>query len=354
MVSGSTEKLIQEITNENLPAGYSRFIVQLSKLYYSLSNSAQKEDPASFLFDPVVRQNFFYLEALSRIYRKIHDRKMFDLLRNEFKMVEDQLGKIDFYDGWVKEFSQQKNFPPELNDYFNSHRESELENFRKLLEAKNWINNDYEMVRNILSDLSSAAWMNAADDRRAIAVFLDDELDDLKDDYEENRFDFNNIEEGVHEFRRQLRWFSIYAQALDGLIQLKNSEEEENDLKKYLTAEVLNSPYNSLPVPKQGIIPLYIRAPEFYALSWMVNELGNLKDDGLRFNALWEAVEATHEFSEEDAEAYISSLAGRETLSLEEIPQIVAKMCNEFMHEDDIIKKIRKDIKAAVGLSNYE
>jgi hypothetical protein len=351
MPSGITNQL-KELAGTDIPAGFSRFVVQLSKLYNSLASASIKEDPASSLFDPAVRQHFFYLQALSRIYKKIHDREMFESLRKEFKIVEDQLGKIDFYDGWVKEFSQRQNFPSLLLDYYHSRKNFELDSLRKMLDEKKWIADDFFMVRKILSELSAAEWMSTENDRNAIAAFLDDELDDFEEDYHENKFDFNDVEEGIHEIRRQLRWFSIYAQALDGLIQIENVEIEDSNMKKYFTAEVLNSPYNILPSPKQRSIPLYIHAPEFYALSWMVNELGKLKDDGLRFHALKDAVEATDITSKKEADGYVSSFAGSDTFSPQEIPQIVAQLCDEFMNQHLVIKKIREDVKASAAQNN--
>ena len=33
-----------------------------------------------------------------------------------------------------------------------------------------------------------------------------------------NKFNYNNLEEGIHEFRRRLRWIGIYSSALNGKV----------------------------------------------------------------------------------------------------------------------------------------
>lgn len=334
--------------NGETPVGQQRFITHLARLKDCFVTAAGSGNTALALYKTPARQYFFYLEALARIYRKLHNEKFFSGLLTEFKSLEDQLGKIDFYDAWIKEFSQQQNFPAVLLDYFKLHMDEEVNNLQKMLDENNWFENDFERIRGLSSELSQASWMDAGDDRIAIASFLDDELDNFKDDFKKGKFNFDDMEKGVHEFRRQLRWFSIYAQALDGLIQLQNTADEK-DLKKYMTPEILNSPYNKLPAPKEGIAPIYIHSPNFYAMSWMVNEIGTLKDDGLRIHALTGAIAETKLKSPAEAEGYAASLASDNKYAISNIPKIVENMVDEFMNKNEVIKRMRKDVKRSMN-----
>ena len=105
-----------------------------------------------------------------------------------------------------------------------------------------------------------------------------------------------------HELRRELRWLSIYPQALRGLIQMKPSIDSPEYLKKYLTPEIINSPFNKMPEAAAGQPIIYVEADYFYALSWLIAELGKLKDNGLKIVVLKEAVQSLNKVSDGDAE----------------------------------------------------
>ena len=61
-------------------------------------------------------------------------------------------------------------------------------------------------------------------------------------------FHFTNVEKDLHEFRRMIRWLSIYPQALRGCIQLNQSKSvTAKFLSKYLTKAITGSAYNVMP-----------------------------------------------------------------------------------------------------------
>src|SRR6185295_12811971 len=108
----------------------------------------------------------------------------------------------------------------------------------------------------ILIELKKADWLDARNDRKKIANIIADDIKGFERDYENGKLHFRELEQGLHEFRRQLRWFSIYAQALGGLIQLRLVNSADPNLKKYMTDAVLNSPYNQLPENISEIEPI--------------------------------------------------------------------------------------------------
>ena len=100
---------------------------------------------------------------------------------------------------------------------------------------------------------------------------------------------FTDLESQVHELRRKLRWLSIYPQTLQGGIQLTKTSARDKNVKKYLTPEIVNSPFNKMPTAGTNRYVLTFNRDYFLALSWMISELGKLKDQGLRLTVLNEA-----------------------------------------------------------------
>ena len=88
-----------------------------------------------------------------------------------------------------------------------------------------------------------------------------------------NDIHFESIELDVHEFRRELRWLSIYPQALRGLMQLKVNHQPPEILKKYLTTEIITSPYNIMPDGSNFKDHIILVAAYFYSLSWMISDV---------------------------------------------------------------------------------
>ena len=90
--------------------GLDRFRIQLDKLELILTDIKSVKERALALYQSPARQILFYLQALTHIYEEMHNRKRFEKMRLAFKSLEDQLGKVDYYDGFIKEFSVQENF----------------------------------------------------------------------------------------------------------------------------------------------------------------------------------------------------------------------------------------------------
>src|SRR5665213_666274 len=93
------------------PVGKGRFIFFLSKIQDTLERATTSENPAITVYSADMRTPLFMLEALSRLYKKIYKQKKLKKLDSVFKGLEDLLGQVDCYDGFYKEFAQQKNFP---------------------------------------------------------------------------------------------------------------------------------------------------------------------------------------------------------------------------------------------------
>lgn len=331
-----------------MPDGFDRFKVYLTKLEQILETLPDSKERALTFYKTPARQYLFYLEALTHIYKMMHNKKRFERMRLSFKSLEDQLGKIDYYDGFIKEFSVQENFPPILLNCLKKHFNKELNNLDVLLTTEGWMTTEKSTIEGIRSALSDTDWLSAREERKAIGKTIVEMIELIKSDYHTGKLNFSDIENGVHKFRREVRWISIYAQALDGLIQLKPEVVADPDLMTYQTKEVVESPFNVLPVPKNEIQPIYIDTPVFYALSWIIAESGRLKDSGLRIIILEDAIRETHYVSEKEVKALTRILAVKSNKSLKEIKLTMKVIADKFILHDKVLDRIMDDIRLSI------
>ncbi|MBU2269246.1 MAG: hypothetical protein KKB15_14175 [Bacteroidetes bacterium] len=296
------------------------------------------------LYHSDARQVIFKLEGLCRLYKKIYDKKYFKSLQNEFKSLEDQLGKIDFYDGYWQEFSAIKDFPIQLlnsikQDYFN-----ELNTLKELIQTNDW-KNPNQKFESIIEKIEGIEWLQDDQERLAVAKVVAKQVSKIKEKYKSGELNFNDIELGLHEFRRKIRWISIYAIALDGLIQLQKDDYNQF-LKKYLTKEVLKNKFNHLPAIKKDIKPIYLSQSAFYALSWLISESGKMKDHGLKLVLIDELQKISGEDDKIVLEKLMISFSKEKPSGLNEIIDKIKFEADHFIYTDKVLDILMKDLNS--------
>jgi len=329
--------------------GLNRFSLQLEILDKLLQNAGKSKEPAVTLFQSNARQVLFYLEALTRIYRNIHNKKRFERMRLMFKSLEDQLGKIDYYHAFIKEFSVQKNFPEKLLENLTQHYKNEISILDNLLINDGWINEKNSIITVINVELETATWLSSEDEQAEIGNSIIYQIEEIEEKYESGVLNFNDLENGVHEFRRQLRWISIYAQALNGLVQLKFIENSHAKMDLYLTKEVVISPFNKMPPLLPNLKPITIQSTNFYSLSWLIAESGRLKDEGLRIICIENAIKETAFVPEKDMKKKTKQLAINSNRTPRQIKEEMEILADNFMYEAKVLQRIKRDINRSIS-----
>jgi hypothetical protein len=238
------------------------------------------------------------LEGLSKMYLDLHDKKKFSALKEQFKLLEDGLGSIDYYDAFSKEFASNKNIPAEILKYLQAQTREKIQSLNELLIEKNWLTLEDNRISKIQSKLDKADFLKDKKEIAEINKFYGKAIYEIVEFVQAQKFHFDNVEADVHELRRKLRWLSIYPQALRGCIQLTNSKNTPTHLNKYLTKEITTSPFNKMPDVGDNKHFLLLEQNYFFALSWMIAELGKIKDNGLRIIAIKEALMQTSALKE--------------------------------------------------------
>jgi hypothetical protein len=188
-----------------------------------------------------------------------------------------------------------------------------------LLADKDWLSSDNKRIIKITEKLNEAGWLKPSKEIEAISGFYKESIDSINKFAAETSYQFENVETDVHELRRKLRWLSIYPQALQGAVQYAPETKPPAKLNKYFTEEIINSPFNILPDASTNTSVLLLNKNYFLALSWMISELGRLKDEGLLITGLCEALKQTSGSDEEESLKKAYSLLGRKHPKMQEI-----------------------------------
>jgi hypothetical protein len=322
----------------NPSLGKARFIYFLNQVNDILEKADSSENAALTIYTENIRTPFFMLEGLTRLYKKIHNRKEFKKLNTYFKNIEDLLGAIDFYDGFHKEFMSQKKIPDSIKNYIQGKTDEKLKDLNRLLKEDKWIGKHKKRISKIKQKLDKIDWLQEKDETIEILNIYQDDINKITKKYSNKSLKFTDVETDVHELRRELRWISIYPQALRGLMQLKTDDRPEGYLTKYLTFEIINSPYNVMPDGSGLQEHILLNINYFYALSWMIAELGKLKDIGLKIDVLEESLTSVYKIPV-DIEELVYSICDENQMRTPEILAQSQKIAQTFFDEN-ILEKI--------------
>lgn len=313
---------------------FNPFLFYSEKLQQLLSQAAEQKNPAWWLYQNDARTVLFMLEALTRLHNKAFDEKLFDKWNKRFKKLEDLFGEIDQYAALETSFKANKKIPREVVKYFTLRKENYLEKCNRRLASKEWLEGKVTVF-----DEKIKRFHQAYDEAYIgeLRFAIEKEIDAilyfaLKADYQ-----FTKIEEEVHEIRRKLRWLSIYAQALRGLIQLRKSGKRKPYAQHYFTKDVLQSAYNKLPAQPKKTAVLLLDADSFYALSWAIQQLGKWKDSVLNLHQLRDAIYVTGQVNKEEAMKQATALLGLKPTVEADVLREASDMIRTFMTNDKIL-----------------
>ena len=310
--------------------GYARFEFYLSQLEKLLTEAAKQENAALWLYQNNARTPLFMLEGLAKLYSGIHNPKKFEKIETHFKTLEDALGAIDYYDAFAKQLLLDPEISAATIKFLQARTAEKTAFMNDLLTENHWLGDNAGRPAKIREKLNEADWLDEKAEIKAIEKFYEENIEKIKQFAKLYRSDFTELESQVHEMRRKLRWLSIYPQALQGCIQLTENDSGDKNLAKYLTPEIVNSPFNKMPAAGENKYLLMFEKDYFLALSWIISQLGKLKDEGLQTVVTNEA----------------------KSLSTDDSPQTKAillkatDICNTFFAEKNLDKLLNKIVKA--------
>jgi hypothetical protein len=314
--------------------GLSRFEYYLKQLEVLLQKAAKQKNPALYLYQNNGRTTLFMLEGLCKLYAGLHNKKKFTKLKEHCKMLEDGLGAIDFYDVFAIQFAANKKIPATVTAYCKAQALKKEQELNHVLTEKKWLQATDGRIAKFREKLKEANWLEDEKEVAAIAAFYGEAILDIIEFVHDTKYHFDDVEHDVHELRRKLRWLSIYPQALQGCVQLvKTAAKPIKQQAKYCTKAIIQSPFNKLPDAGSNRHFLLLQKNSFYALSWMIAALGNLKDNGLAVIAIKEALLQNGGIADKTATTKAMALMGKKQTP---IPQLLKKaegICKFFFAE---------------------
>lgn len=215
----------------------------------------------------ISRVSAFNLQALGRVFSMYSDD--FKSIKKDFKDIEDGLGKIDY---WKKVGNM---------DELKKIRKK----FAEKLQANGWISLSKKVksgspkLVEYRSFLDTFKWPSS---EKVISALAGREADFVEEIHKTD-FDFSVLEEGngLHEYRRQLRWYTIESRVAGGMFQFRQPQTScpVPELLGLLKDHIANSKYSDLPVVVAQKKPCQISRCLFLSVVKMVEDIGELKDE---------------------------------------------------------------------------
>lgn len=316
--------------------GIERFGYYLTQVEELLAKSETEENPGWWLYTNDLRTRIFMLEALAKLYSKLHNKTIFEKLQERFKEIEDVLGDINYYDEYENKYKNNPGVSGEILTYFRQKKVKHIQLFNEILSDNKWIKHESLRVKKIRKKLTDVQWLKEDEEMLAIKQYYYKAIESIKEFYFSGPAQFTDMEDQVHELRRKLRWLSIYPQALRGSIQLSVKVLPEPTIEKYLVPEIINSPFNKLPDPTGFHHLLLLEKNYFLALSWLIAELGKLKDAGLGNLVLQEAIKHTALKNQENSPTYVL----QNQPPLEDLLKTASAITKDFFAEGNLDKLV--------------
>lgn len=225
-----------------------------------------EEKAADALIKEEARGATFQLQALAVIYG-------FKEMEEDFQDLEDAIGE---YEKWDKIYDKAKS--DKKKKEVAEKREKGKEELVKLLKKKDWCGKK-SRLKDWREYIENFGWAGYSTDKEQVLKALTKHLKGLG----ETEFDMTILEhgDGLHELRREVRWFTIMAQVVNGLVQFR---EDKTDcpvpaLASLVTSKHADSKFAKLAAGKHEKEPCLVSQCLFVGFSKFIKELGDLKDE---------------------------------------------------------------------------
>jgi hypothetical protein len=256
--------------------GEERMLLGLATLDQALHSSSDIKQMVKSLAAHDARREIFHLEALLRLYSKEHKELEPALAR--VKALEDVLGDVSIPANAIEALTKMSG-PQPVIDALKKTWEQKLEAVNKAV-ARDWApgaDGLSEGVKKVIKDINKADFGSDGHDRKFVAKALANHVGHIRDEH----YSMKVLGDGVHALRRQLRWTTLYAEALDGTVQEGPVKHHDSAYVKVLGHQDLEKLYQmtGFAIAKQGEEPILLPAELYAGLQKSTYELGVIKDD---------------------------------------------------------------------------
>ena len=273
--------------DEEITARLTRQIDRLDALFRPNGSSIPRETLGDSLIDGKARNQFFRLEGILRLYARAFPD--LDNYSREVKDLEDGLGAYSFAVDSLK-FAKDKFKLENQTQAPTAARKAEQDKvlqglekkkdtahvvFTKLVE-RSTLNSDLPEFKSLV--MSSFTGWSSSKDRE----YVTHELLRVLGKVQHGRYNFNLLEDGIHEFRRRLRWFPVMVDSLDGLILVRDDAAgacPNPALEKLAGSPAAKHRYSNPELAFPATQPCTISRCLLWQVVKTTNDIGRLKDE---------------------------------------------------------------------------
>jgi hypothetical protein len=250
-----------------------RFLPLIAELRTVLEADLSPGEIADLMVKKNSRISLFRLEGLCRLYEKRYPYPM-EEYRETTKGLEDILGWYADTVGHIT-FAQKLGAPPAVMARLAQEQTRMKARLVKLLVDEKWIRPGGRTVLDKMQAmLAELDWDSVADDRAYLRKRLNKHLKKI----EQSDYDMEDLQEGLHELRRHIRWFLLYVQGLNGAFVLDESQCPVESYRAYLKDPLADSGYTRLKISPREKAPIKIPKCYFVALTRLSEDFGVVKD----------------------------------------------------------------------------
>jgi hypothetical protein len=256
----------------------------------------------------------FALEGLYRIYEDHYPETMTGF-REKTKELEDRLGwYIDSEDhlDYARAIGLTPEKDPMVFTYLNARRDENRAQFLEFLRGAGWLRSTKhpdmpQILDTMESRIAATSWDSLAEDHDFVTKYLRKEIDRhlIHTDY-----DMHDLDNGLHKFRRELRWILVETQALHGDVVL-DDRPVPAEFRAILSDPIRQSEFANITDREDQGYHIFFPRAYYLAMTKGVEDLGRAKDVGEAAQewlseALWKSGAAA---SESEAQQRAEQLA---------------------------------------------
>lgn len=229
------------------------------------------------LYKNKAREKVFNIQALGRIYKGVDPG--FKKMHQHFQDLEDAIGD---YQKWAdyEEEGIASGASETVLAKLKLNREAGRIRLVNTLRDSNFLpsqEGDVPYTVELRQFLLNYNWPTPKADKKFVVTQMVDELQKVKTAV----YDFSHLEDGngVHEYRRKLRWFSMESRGLNGLITLKPKDTKcPVDSWSYLINDgIATTKYAVLPPAATEPDPITLTPCLYIKVARLVEDVNNIK-----------------------------------------------------------------------------
>ena len=270
------ELLVRHRVDGPVDRPFERVLVHTAKIDGILRGETNPDKLVDLVMSKDIRRQVFLLEGVAKLYTEIHGKPA-ERVYVIAKRLEDHLGHFSMTKSNL-ETATKVGADPKAIAVLKADMDASRATLKSILVAE-WMadaKGRMPALRDVVEHWGEAKWGNTDKDLKAVKSELSRRLSKI----ESTPYDMNELEGGIHELRRELRWFPIYVESLNGLFQLDDKTNPIAAYQDMLTAPVATSKYVNLPAAGREKDPVTISKSVYCALMQLTLDLGTLKDAG--------------------------------------------------------------------------